>query len=87
MMHCGHFIPHLSTTPYRFLFGKKRHLPFQIEHKAYWALKTCNLKLSELHTNRLMQMNGLEELINESYANSLVYKENKELARCKFEVQ
>ncbi|KAL7610940.1 hypothetical protein Lser_V15G11429 [Lactuca serriola] len=35
----------------------------------------CNFDLDELRTNRLMQMNALEELRNEAYTNSLIYKE------------
>ncbi|XP_023769607.1 uncharacterized protein LOC111918182 [Lactuca sativa] len=35
----------------------------------------CNFELAKLHTNRLMQMNALEELRNEAYTNSLIYKE------------
>ncbi|GJY40885.1 reverse transcriptase domain-containing protein [Tanacetum coccineum] len=31
-----------GTTPYKLLYGKNRHLPFKIEHRAYWALKNCN---------------------------------------------
>ncbi|GJV01336.1 reverse transcriptase domain-containing protein [Tanacetum coccineum] len=34
-----------STTPYKLIYGKNFHLPFQIEHRAYWALKNCNLDL------------------------------------------
>ncbi|KAL7604857.1 hypothetical protein Lser_V15G16174 [Lactuca serriola] len=35
----------------------------------------CNLDLAELRKNRLMQMNALEELRNEAYTSSLIYKE------------
>ncbi|GJU11034.1 reverse transcriptase domain-containing protein [Tanacetum coccineum] len=32
----------IGTTPYRLIYGKNCHLPFEIEHRAYWALKNCN---------------------------------------------
>ncbi|GJT75202.1 reverse transcriptase domain-containing protein [Tanacetum coccineum] len=31
-----------GTTPYKLVYGKKFHLQFEIEHRAYWALKNCN---------------------------------------------
>nr|GEV87600.1 reverse transcriptase domain-containing protein [Tanacetum cinerariifolium] len=31
-----------GTTPYKLIYGKNCHLPFKIEHHAYWALKNCN---------------------------------------------
>ncbi|GJY88118.1 reverse transcriptase domain-containing protein [Tanacetum coccineum] len=31
-----------GTTPYELVYGKNYHLPFEIEHRAYWALKNCN---------------------------------------------
>ncbi|GJR65881.1 reverse transcriptase domain-containing protein [Tanacetum coccineum] len=31
-----------STTPYKLIYGKKCHLPFEIKHRAYWALKNCD---------------------------------------------
>ncbi|GKD24573.1 reverse transcriptase domain-containing protein [Tanacetum coccineum] len=31
-----------GTTPYKLIYGKNCHLPFKIEHRAYWALKNCN---------------------------------------------
>ncbi|GJT47582.1 reverse transcriptase domain-containing protein [Tanacetum coccineum] len=31
-----------GTTPYKLIYGKNCHLPFEIEHHAYWALKNCN---------------------------------------------
>ncbi|GKB70839.1 reverse transcriptase domain-containing protein [Tanacetum coccineum] len=32
----------IGTTPYRLLYGKTFHLPLEIEHHAYWALRSCN---------------------------------------------
>ena len=37
-------------------------------------MKTCNFELAELQTNHLMQMNALEELRNEDYTSSLIFK-------------
>ncbi|GKA71643.1 reverse transcriptase domain-containing protein [Tanacetum coccineum] len=31
-----------DTTPYKIVYGKNYHLSFEIEHRAYWALKNCN---------------------------------------------
>ncbi|GJT41573.1 reverse transcriptase domain-containing protein [Tanacetum coccineum] len=31
-----------GTTPYKLIYGKNCHLSFEIEHRAYWALKNCN---------------------------------------------
>ncbi|GJS35902.1 reverse transcriptase domain-containing protein [Tanacetum coccineum] len=32
----------IGTTPYKLIYGKNCHQPFEIEHRAYWALKNCN---------------------------------------------
>ncbi|GKB14068.1 reverse transcriptase domain-containing protein [Tanacetum coccineum] len=31
-----------GTTPYKLIYGKNYHIPFEIEHRAYSALKNCN---------------------------------------------
>nr|GFB33321.1 reverse transcriptase domain-containing protein [Tanacetum cinerariifolium] len=36
----------IECTPYRLVYGKACHLPHEIEHKAYWALKHANFDLT-----------------------------------------
>nr|GEZ02871.1 hypothetical protein [Tanacetum cinerariifolium] len=35
----------IGSTLYRFVYGKACHLPLELEHKAYWALKHTNFGL------------------------------------------
>ncbi|GJW90316.1 reverse transcriptase domain-containing protein [Tanacetum coccineum] len=62
-------------TPFRIVYGKACHLLVEIEHKAHWALKQCNLHLMLASKSRLMQLNELVELRDDAYENTRIYKE------------
>ncbi|GJV80646.1 reverse transcriptase domain-containing protein [Tanacetum coccineum] len=42
-----------GTTPYKLIYGKNCHLPFEMEHRAYWALKNCNPDLIATSEKRM----------------------------------
>ncbi|GKE39514.1 reverse transcriptase domain-containing protein, partial [Tanacetum coccineum] len=63
-----------GTTPYKLIYGKNCHLPFEIEHHAYWALKNCNPDLIVAGEKRMFQLHELDKLRHQSYENSRLYK-------------
>ncbi|GKE87995.1 reverse transcriptase domain-containing protein [Tanacetum coccineum] len=65
----------IGCTLYKLVYGKACHLPIELEHKAYWALKHTNFDLSTAGDQHKVQLNELNELRDQAYENYLIYKE------------
>nr|GEW07556.1 reverse transcriptase domain-containing protein [Tanacetum cinerariifolium] len=82
----------IGCTPYKLVYEKSCHLPIELEHKAYWDLKHVNFDLKTASDHRKLQLNELNELRDQAYENSLIYKEktkklhDSKIKKCIFNV-
>nr|GEU54325.1 reverse transcriptase domain-containing protein [Tanacetum cinerariifolium] len=65
----------IGCTLYKLVYRKACHLPIELEHKAYWALKLTNYDLQTVGDHKKVQLNKLNELRDQAYENYLIYKE------------
>nr|GEW63941.1 reverse transcriptase domain-containing protein [Tanacetum cinerariifolium] len=72
---CTAYKTPIGCTPYKLVYGKACHLPIELVHKAYWILKHCNFYLKTAGDHQKVKMNELNELCDQAYENSLIYKE------------
>jgi len=81
----------IGMTPYQLVYGKTCHLPVGMQHRAYWAIRKCNLSYDQAGQERKLQIHELDELRNQAYHNHLIYKNRvKKLPRltgCRCPVQ
>jgi len=65
----------IGLTPFQMVCGKSCHLLVELEHKVFWALKFLNFDQEKVGERRKLQMHELEEMRNQAYESSRLYKE------------
>jgi hypothetical protein len=62
-------------TPYQLVHEKTCHLPIELEHKAFLAIKKLNMDLKAAGTKREIQIAKLQEWREKAYHSVKLYKE------------
>ena len=65
----------MGMFPYKMIYGKACHLPLELEHKAYCAIKELSYNFKLAGEKRLFDISSLDEWRTQAYENAKLFKE------------
>src|SRR3954470_25039050 len=82
----------MGISLYNMVYGKACHLPLELEHEAFWAVRELNDDPKLACEKRLMNLTSLDEWRSEAYESAKVFKEklkkwhHRRIMKCEFNV-
>ena len=67
----------LSMSPYHLVYGKACHFLVEIEYKAWCAIRNLNIDMNRASLKRMLEIDELTELRNDTYFNSKIVKDRQ----------
>ena len=65
----------MVMSAYKMVYGKACHLPLELEHKSYWAIKELNYDFKLGGEKRLFDISSPDEWRTQAYENAKLFKE------------